>query len=55
VVVEGVGVVVVLCRTIELGLQLQPPCVAFWAVFTFGGNGPAITAHGSLDLLKNKI
>jgi hypothetical protein len=24
--------------------------VAFWAVFTFGGGGPAITAHGSLDL-----
>jgi hypothetical protein len=23
---------------------------AFWAVFTFGGNGPALTAHGSLDL-----
>jgi hypothetical protein len=23
---------------------------AFWAVFTFGGSGPAITAHGSLDL-----
>jgi hypothetical protein len=22
----------------------------FWAVFTFGGSGPAITAHGSLDL-----
>jgi hypothetical protein len=22
---------------------------AFWAVFTFGGSGPAITAHGSLD------
>jgi hypothetical protein len=27
---------------------------AFWAVFTFGGSGPAITAHGSLDL-KQKI
>jgi hypothetical protein len=23
---------------------------AFWAVFTFGSSGPAITAHGSLDL-----
>jgi hypothetical protein len=23
---------------------------ALWAVFTFGGNGPALTAHGSLDL-----
>jgi hypothetical protein len=23
---------------------------AFWAVFMFGGSGPAITAHGSLDL-----
>jgi hypothetical protein len=23
---------------------------AFWAVFTFGGSGPAITAHGLLDL-----
>jgi hypothetical protein len=23
---------------------------AFWAVFTFGDSGPAITAHGSLDL-----
>jgi hypothetical protein len=23
---------------------------AFWAVFIFGGSGPAITAHGSLDL-----
>jgi hypothetical protein len=23
---------------------------AFWAVFTFRGSGPAITAHGSLDL-----
>jgi hypothetical protein len=23
---------------------------AFWAVFTFGGSGLAITAHGSLDL-----
>jgi hypothetical protein len=23
---------------------------AFWAEFTFGGSGPAITAHGSLDL-----
>jgi hypothetical protein len=22
---------------------------AFWAVFTFGGSGPALTAHGSLD------
>jgi hypothetical protein len=22
----------------------------FGAVFTFGGNGPALTAHGSLDL-----
>jgi hypothetical protein len=27
---------------------------AFWAVFTFGGSGPDITAHGSLDL-KQKI
>jgi hypothetical protein len=24
--------------------------MAAWAVFTFGGSGPAITAHGSLDL-----
>jgi hypothetical protein len=23
---------------------------AFWAVFPFGGSGPALTAHGSLDL-----
>jgi hypothetical protein len=23
---------------------------AFWAVFTFGGSGSDITAHGSLDL-----
>jgi hypothetical protein len=23
---------------------------AFWAVFTFGGSGAAITAHGPLDL-----
>jgi hypothetical protein len=23
---------------------------AFWAVFTFGDSGPALTAHGSLDL-----
>jgi hypothetical protein len=23
---------------------------AFWAVFTFWGSGPAITAHGSSDL-----
>jgi hypothetical protein len=23
---------------------------AFWAVFTFGDSGPAITAHGSLNL-----
>jgi hypothetical protein len=23
---------------------------AFWAVFTYGGSGPALTAHGSLDL-----
>jgi hypothetical protein len=23
---------------------------AFWAVFTFGGSGPALTAHGLLDL-----
>jgi hypothetical protein len=23
---------------------------AFWAVFTFGGSGPALTAHCSLDL-----
>jgi hypothetical protein len=23
---------------------------AFWAVFVFGGSGPALTAHGSLDL-----
>jgi hypothetical protein len=23
---------------------------AFWAVFTFGGSGPGLTAHGSLDL-----
>jgi hypothetical protein len=23
---------------------------SIWAVFTFGGSGPALTAHGSLDL-----
>jgi hypothetical protein len=23
---------------------------AFWAVFTFGGSGPAFTAHGSMEL-----
>jgi hypothetical protein len=23
---------------------------AFWAVFAFGGSGPAFTAHGSFDL-----
>jgi hypothetical protein len=23
---------------------------AFWAVFTFGGSGPALTAHDLLDL-----
>jgi hypothetical protein len=23
---------------------------AFWAVFTFRGSGPALTAYGSLDL-----
>jgi hypothetical protein len=23
---------------------------AFWAVFTFGGSGPALTEHGSLNL-----
>jgi hypothetical protein len=23
---------------------------AFWAVFTFGGSGPALIAHGLLDL-----
>jgi hypothetical protein len=23
---------------------------AFWAVFTFGGSGPALTAQGVLDL-----
>jgi hypothetical protein len=23
---------------------------AFWALFTFGGSGPALTAHGSLDI-----
>jgi hypothetical protein len=23
---------------------------AFWAVFTFGGSGPALPAHGLLDL-----
>jgi hypothetical protein len=23
---------------------------AFWAVFTFGGSGPAIAPHGLLDL-----
>jgi hypothetical protein len=23
---------------------------AFWAVYTFGDSGPAITTHGSLDL-----
>jgi hypothetical protein len=23
---------------------------AFWPVFTFGGSGPALTAHGSLNL-----
>jgi hypothetical protein len=22
---------------------------AFWVVFTFGGSGPTLTAHGSLD------
>jgi hypothetical protein len=22
---------------------------AFWAVFTFGGSGPALAAHGLLD------
>jgi hypothetical protein len=27
---------------------------ANWAVFTFGGSGPAITAHGSLDLIQKK-
>jgi hypothetical protein len=26
---------------------------AFWAVFTFGGSGPDITAHGSLDLKQD--
>jgi hypothetical protein len=26
----------------------------FWAVFTFGGSGPALTAHGSL-YLKQEI
>jgi hypothetical protein len=25
---------------------------AFWAIFTFGRNGTAITAHGSLDLKR---
>jgi hypothetical protein len=25
---------------------------AFWAVFTFEGIGPAIAAHGSLDLIQ---
>jgi hypothetical protein len=25
---------------------------AFWAVFTFEGIDPAITAHGSLDLVQ---
>jgi hypothetical protein len=26
---------------------------SFWTVFTFGGSGPAITAHGSLDLKQD--
>jgi hypothetical protein len=30
--------------------QTRQTISAFWAVFTFGGSGPAITAHGSLDL-----
>jgi hypothetical protein len=25
---------------------------AFWTVFTFGGSGLALTAHGSLDLTQ---
>jgi hypothetical protein len=25
---------------------------AFWAVFTFGGSGSTVTAHGSSDLKK---
>jgi hypothetical protein len=25
---------------------------AFWGVFTFGGSGPALTALGLLDLIK---
>jgi hypothetical protein len=28
---------------------------AFWAVFTFGGSGLAITAHGWLDIKQVKI
>jgi hypothetical protein len=28
---------------------------AFWAVFTLGGSGPALTAHGSLDLKQIQI
>jgi hypothetical protein len=28
---------------------------AFWAVFIFGGSGPAITAHGSFDLKQIQI
>jgi hypothetical protein len=26
---------------------------AFWAVFTLGGSGPALTAHGSFDLKQD--
>jgi hypothetical protein len=28
---------------------------AFWAEFIFGGSGQAITAHGSLDPIKQEI
>jgi hypothetical protein len=30
--------------------DFTPFMAAFWAVFTFEGSGPALTAHGSLDL-----
>jgi hypothetical protein len=48
------------CNTCTMIVHIQIPCVlsvlthccfaAFWAVLTFGDSGPAITAHGSLDL-----
>jgi hypothetical protein len=28
---------------------------AFWAEFTFGGSGPALIAHGSLDFKQLEI